>query len=81
MEDIIKAIDEICNDEVIKAVISNKKNKEFKYNKVTFQLKEKNNKQYPADSVRRLDCTRTACTKIRSRTPECLRLYGRHPYA
>lgn len=46
MEEIIKAIDEICNDEVIKAVISNKKNKEFKYNKVTFQLKEKNNKQY-----------------------------------
>ena len=27
MEEIIKAIDEICNDEVIKAVISNKKNK------------------------------------------------------
>ena len=46
MEEIIKAIDEICNDEIIKAVISNKKNKEFKYNKVTFQLKEKNNKQY-----------------------------------
>ena len=46
MEEIIKAIDEICNDEVIKAVISNKKNKEFKYNKVTFQLKEKNNKHH-----------------------------------
>ena len=46
MEEIIKVIDEICNDEIIKAVISNKKNKEFKYNKVTFQLKEKNNKQY-----------------------------------
>lgn len=25
MEEIIKAIDEICNDEIIKAVISNKK--------------------------------------------------------
>ena len=28
MEEIIKAIDEICNDEIIKVVISNKKNKE-----------------------------------------------------
>ena len=28
MEDVIKVIDEICNDEIIKVVISNKKNKE-----------------------------------------------------
>ena len=27
MEDVIKVIDEICNDEIIKVVISNKKNK------------------------------------------------------
>ena len=36
MEEIKKSIDEICNDEVIKVVISNKKNKEFKYNKSNF---------------------------------------------
>ena len=46
MEDVIKVIDEICNDEIIKVVISNKKNKEFKYNKVGIQLKEKNKKEY-----------------------------------
>ena len=46
MEDVIKVIDEICNDEIIKVVISNKKNKDFKYNKVGIQLKEKNKKEY-----------------------------------
>ena len=46
MEDVIKVIDEICNDEIIKVVISNKKNKEFKYNKVGIRLKEKNKKEY-----------------------------------
>lgn len=46
MEDIIKSINEICEDEIIKVVISNKKNKEIKYNKIVIQLKEKNNKEY-----------------------------------
>ena len=46
MEDIIKTINEICEDKLIKVVISNKKNKEIKYNKIVFQLKEKNNKEY-----------------------------------
>ena len=46
MEDIIKTINEVCEDELIKVVISNKKNKEIKYNKIVFQLKEKNNKEY-----------------------------------
>ena len=46
MEDIIKTINEVCEDKLIKVVISNKKNKEIKYNKIVFQLKEKNNKEY-----------------------------------
>lgn len=46
MNDIIKIINEICKDNIIKVVISNKKDKETKYNKVVFQLKEKNNKDY-----------------------------------
>lgn len=46
MENIIKTINEICEDNVIKVVISNKKNKELKYNKIVIQLKEKNNKEY-----------------------------------
>lgn len=46
MEDTIKIINEICKDNIIKVVISNKKNKEIKYNKIAFQLKEKNNKEY-----------------------------------
>lgn len=46
MDDIIKIINEICKDNIIKVVISNKKNKEIKYNKIVFQLKEKNNKEY-----------------------------------
>ncbi|UPA30137.1 SAM-dependent methyltransferase [Terrisporobacter glycolicus] len=46
MEDTIKIISEICKDNIIKVVISNKKNKDIKYNKIAFQLKEKNNKEY-----------------------------------
>lgn len=46
MEDTIKIINEMCKDNIIKVVISNKKNKEIKYNKIAFQLKEKNNKEY-----------------------------------
>ena len=46
MEDMIKAIDEISKDKIIKAVISNKKNKDVKYNKISILLKEKNNKEY-----------------------------------
>ena len=46
MEEIIKTINEICEDNIIKAVISNKKNKDIKYNKIVFQLKVKNNREY-----------------------------------
>lgn len=46
MDDIIKIINEICKDNIIKVVISNKKNKDIKYNKIVFQLKEKNDKEY-----------------------------------
>ena len=46
MDDIIKIINEICKDNIVQVVISNKKNKELKYNKIVFQLKEKNKKEY-----------------------------------
>lgn len=46
MEDLKKAIEEIIKDEIIKLVISNKINKDVEYNKITFVLKENNNKQY-----------------------------------
>ena len=46
MDDIIKIINEVCKDHIIKLVMSNRKNKEVKYNKVVFSLKEKNNKEY-----------------------------------
>lgn len=46
MEELIKSIDEITKDEVIKVVISNKKNKDIEYNKINILLKEKNNKEY-----------------------------------
>ncbi len=46
MDDIVKVTNDICSDSIAKIVISNKKNKEIKYNKITFQLKEKNNKEY-----------------------------------
>ncbi len=46
MEDLIKAIDEITKDDIIKIVISNKINKDVEYNKITFVYKETNKKQY-----------------------------------
>ncbi|SHI06734.1 Methyltransferase domain-containing protein [Clostridium collagenovorans DSM 3089] len=46
MEELIKAIDEIIKDEIIKVVISNKMNKDIEYNKIKFTLKEKSSKQY-----------------------------------
>ena len=46
MEDLKKAIDEITEQEIIKLVISNKKNKDVEYNKINFTLKENNKKQY-----------------------------------
>ena len=44
MEDLIKAIDDMLNDELIKIVISNKINKENKYNKISIFLKENKKK-------------------------------------
>ena len=46
MEDLIKAIDEITQDDIVKIVISNKMNKDVEYNKITFIYKETNKKQY-----------------------------------
>lgn len=46
MEELIKAIDDMLNDELIKIVISNKINKENKYNKISIFLKENKKKEY-----------------------------------
>ncbi len=46
MEEIIKVINELCEDDIIKIVISNKKNKDLKYNKIVFLLKENRKKEY-----------------------------------
>jgi len=46
MKELNKAIDEIVKQDIIKLVISNKLNKDVKYNKITFVLKEDNVKQY-----------------------------------
>ncbi|MDW8800332.1 SAM-dependent methyltransferase [Clostridium sp. A1-XYC3] len=46
MDDFKKAIKEIIEEEIIKIVISNKMNKDVQYNKITFILKENNQKQY-----------------------------------
>ena len=46
MEDLKKAIDEIVKQDIIKVVISNKINKDVEYNKITFVLKEDDEKQY-----------------------------------
>ena len=46
MEELKKAINEITEQEIIKLVISNKKNKDVEYNKINFTLKENNKKQY-----------------------------------
>ena len=42
MEELKKALDEIFKDNIIKVVISNKVNKEIKYNKISVNLKETN---------------------------------------
>ncbi len=46
MEELKNAIHEIVQQEIIKLVISNKINKDIKYNKITFILKENGTKQY-----------------------------------
>jgi hypothetical protein len=46
MDELKKAINEIMEEEIIKIVISNKMNKDVKYNKITFILKEDTGKQY-----------------------------------
>ena len=42
MEELKKELDEVFKDEIIKVVISNKINKEIKYNKISVNLKETN---------------------------------------
>lgn len=42
MDDLIKAIKDILNEEVIKVVISNKANKDIEYNKINITLKTNN---------------------------------------
>lgn len=42
MEELKRVLDEVFNDEIIKIVISNKLNKEVKYNKIAVNLKEAN---------------------------------------
>ncbi len=46
MDELKKAVNEIIEEEIIKIVISNKINKDVKYNKITFVLKENKSKQY-----------------------------------
>lgn len=46
MEELIKVIDEITQQEIIKLVISNKKSKDVEYNKINATLKESNKNQY-----------------------------------
>ena len=46
MQELKNKISEITKDKVLKVVISNKLNKEIKYNKINIELKEKNNREY-----------------------------------
>ena len=46
MDDLKKAINEIMQEDIIKVVLSNKMNKDIKYNKIIFVLKDNNKKQY-----------------------------------
>lgn len=46
MDELKKALSEIVQEEIMKIVISNKMNKDVKYNKITFILKENKDKQY-----------------------------------
>lgn len=46
MEELIKSIDKITKDELVKIVLSNKCNKDVEYKKIVFELKEKNKKDF-----------------------------------
>ncbi|WP_294377936.1 SAM-dependent methyltransferase, partial [uncultured Clostridium sp.] len=46
MEELRNAVSEVAEDKIIKAVISNKINKNVKYNKIVFMLKENKGKEY-----------------------------------
>ncbi|MGL4989713.1 MAG: class I SAM-dependent methyltransferase [Sarcina sp.] len=46
MEELRQKISQILNDDIIKIVLSNKSNKSFEFNKITFNLKGKENKFY-----------------------------------
>lgn len=46
MEELKNVVREIAKEKIIKAVISNKINKEEKYNKILFFLKENKNQEY-----------------------------------
>ncbi|MBM7834351.1 class I SAM-dependent methyltransferase [Clostridium sardiniense] len=46
MEDLKRVISEITKEDIIKVVVSNKMNKDVQYNKISFVLKENNEKQY-----------------------------------
>lgn len=46
MEELNKAIAEMIKEDIIKLIISNKINNNVEYNKITFILKENNNKKY-----------------------------------
>ena len=46
MEELKKSIKEIVEQDIVKVVISNKKDKENKYNKININFKESKNKKY-----------------------------------
>lgn len=46
MKELLEAIEKMTSEQLVKIVISNKVNKENKYNKIIFVLKEKNNQKY-----------------------------------
>ena len=46
MEELKKIINDIFSEEIIKLVISNKSNKDVKYNKINILLKEIKDKKY-----------------------------------
>ena len=46
MEELKKIINDIFSEEIIKLVISNKSNKDVKYNKINILLKENKTKKY-----------------------------------
>ena len=46
MKELLDAIEKMTSEQLVKVIISNKVNKENKYNKIIFVLKEKNNQKY-----------------------------------